>query len=121
MNHRKYTLSTGLEIEAGKNAEDNDILVKQAKRNETLLHTEAPGSPFVNCGENPTKKEVEEAAIFCAKHSQIWRDKKADVIVNKFLKANTKKGFLTKIGTWKVKKQEKIKVKKIDIEKFEKN
>ncbi|MCR4284570.1 MAG: NFACT RNA binding domain-containing protein [archaeon] len=117
-NYRKYTLSTGKIIFGGRDAENNDELVKSAKRNETLLHTEAPGSPFVNAGESPTKKEIQEAAIFCARHSQDWRDNKRDINVNIFLRADMKKGLLMKKGTWSVKKQSKLKVKKADIQKL---
>jgi len=119
-NFRKYTLTTGREVFAGRDAENNDLLVKSAARNETLLHTEAPGSPFVKCGEKPLKKEVKETAVFCAKYSQDWRDHKKDIVVNVFLKADMKKGIFMKKGTWNVKKQEKVTVKKVDILRFEK-
>jgi len=84
------------------------------------LHTSAPGSPFVNVGEDPSKSDLKETAVFCAKYSQDWRDGKRDVIVNKFLKSDMNKSKKMKAGTWEVKKQEKMKVKKSDILKFEK-
>jgi len=116
---REFVTSSGFKILGGKSAESNDLLVRRAKRNDMMLHTDAPGSPFVNVGEDPSKEELKEAAVFCAKYSQDWRDGKRDVIVNKFLKSDMKKGALMKAGTWGVGKQEKLKVKKVDILKFE--
>ena len=117
-NSRKYVLTSGREIFGGKNAENNDELVKSASRSDVLLHTAEPGSPFVNVGEKPTKAEVKEAAIFCARYSQDWRDNKRDVFVNKFIRNDMKKGIFMKRGTWKVKKSERIRVKKGDILEF---
>ena len=119
---RKYTLSTGRIVHGGRDAENNDELVVYAKCGETLLHTVAAGSRFVIIGEKPMKKEISEAAVFCAKHSQDWRDNKRDIMVNVFLRADMKKGiFRRKVGTWNVKKSEKIKVKKADILSFERS
>ena len=67
---RTYVLSSGLSVIGGKNAENNDELVWQAGPNDILLHTQSPGSPFVNVGELPSKAEINEAAIFTAKYSQ---------------------------------------------------
>ncbi len=117
-NFRTYILSTGRKIVGGRSAENNDELVKSSKRNDTIFHTKEPGSPFVNAGENPSKKELKEAAIFCAKYSQIWRDRKADVIINVFKRSDMKKGIFMKTGTWKVKKSEVLKVKMADVEGF---
>ena len=115
-NFRKFTLSTGKEIFAGKNAEQNDLLVSSSSRNDTLLHTHKPGSPFVNVGENPTYQEITEAAVYCALKSQDFRDHKHDVKVNVFLKADCKKGPMAKEGSWHVAKvRDTITIAKIDI------
>ena len=116
---RIHETSSGLVITAGKNAENNDELVNSANPKEILFHTSEPGSPFVNAGENPSKKDIYESAIFCAKYSQNWRDTKKDIIVNKFQKSNMSKDKKAKAGSWNVKRQEKIKVKKSDIIKLE--
>ena len=115
---REYVLSSGRVVFGGRTAENNDELVFAAKPTDTLLHTAEPGSPFVNLGENPTRQEISEAAIFCARYSQAWRDNKQDVAVNKFQKSDTNKSPKMKAGTWSVKKEEKVKVKKADILKF---
>jgi len=117
---REHVLSTGKKIIGGRSAENNDELVKNSKRSETLLHTKEPGSPFVNVGESPTKKEIKEAAIFCAGHSQTWRDGKTDVLVNVFKKSDMEKGIFMKKGSWKVKKSDTIKIRKSEVEGFEK-
>lgn len=116
---RKYTVFSGLEIFGGRDSENNDELVWEAGSKDTLLHTEMPGSPFVNLGESPSKSDIKEAAIFCAKYSQDWRDSKRDIVVNKFLRSDMNKPKKMKSGSWNVLKQEKLKVKKADILKFE--
>ena len=118
MKFREFVLSSGRKVFGGRNAENNDELVRAAGRNDVILHTSEPGSPFVNVGEKPTKKEIGEAAVFCARYSQDWRNRKGDVIVNIFLRSDMKKGLFAKAGSWNVKKQEKIIVKKVDIERF---
>jgi predicted ribosome quality control (RQC) complex YloA/Tae2 family protein len=119
MNFRRLILKSKREILAGKDSKTNDELVLLADKEEVLLHTKMPGSPFVNCGINPIKEELEEAAIFCAKYSQDWKKNKGDVIVNVFLKKDMKKDRSMKEGTWEVKKSSKIKVKKEEILEFE--
>ena len=121
VNFREYVTSSGLRVFGGKSAESNDKLVSDAGPSDVLLHTDAPGSPFVNVGEDPSKADLKEAAVFCAKYSQDWRDSKRDVIVNKFLRSNMNKDKKMKAGSWNVSKQENIKVKKSDILKLEKS
>ena len=116
---RVYVTSLGLEVFAGKNSEQNDSLVSSAKRNDILIHTEKPGSPFCNLGENPGEEDISEAAVFCARYSQDWRDNKKDVTVQVFKRSDMNKDASMKSGTWGVKKViQKIKVKKRDIEIF---
>ena len=67
VNFREYITSSGLRVFGGRDSENNDKLVWDATPKDILLHTEAPGSPFVNLGENPSKNDINEAAIFCAK------------------------------------------------------
>ena len=119
VNFREYITESGLKVLGGKSSETNDELVSQAGPKDVLLHTNAPGSPFVNVGENPSKTDLKEAAVFCAKYSQDWRDSKKDVVVNKFMRRDMDKSPKMKSGTWGVKKQEKVKVKKAEILKFE--
>ena len=118
-NFRKFVSSSGLEIFGGKSAENNDALVFSASPGDVLLHTSEPGSPFVNVGSSPSKNDLYEAVVFCAKYSQDWRKGKRDIIVNKFMRSDMNKSPKMKAGSWNVSKQEKVKVKKADILKFE--
>lgn len=121
MSLRKYLTTTGKQVFLGKSAETNEELIEQAKNGELLLHTSKPGSPFANI-KSPSvevsEKELYEAAIMCAKHSQDWRDNKKDVIVHYFLSNDVKKEKDMKTGTFGVKKFKEIKVKKQDIIEF---
>jgi predicted ribosome quality control (RQC) complex YloA/Tae2 family protein len=123
MAFREYQTSTGKNVLLGKSAETNEELVNQTAKNELVLHTSKPGSPFANIKDkasNLTKKEIYEAAIMCAKHSQDWRDNKKDVPVSIFSASDIFKSPDMKNGTFGVKKDKKIIVKKQDILEFEK-
>jgi predicted ribosome quality control (RQC) complex YloA/Tae2 family protein len=115
VNFREHVTGSGLHVFGGRSAENNDELVNSAGSKDILLHTNAPGSPFVNAGETPSKKDIKESATFCARYSQDWRDSKKDIIVNVFKRSDMNKEVKMKSGTWGVKKQDKIKVKKEDI------
>lgn len=120
VNFREYITASGLRVFGGKNAENNDELVFAANTKDSLLHTSEPGSPFVNVKDNPSRQDIKEAAVFCAKYSQDWRGKRRDVVVNIFKRSDMNKSIRMKAGSWEVKKQKKIKVKAVDILKFEK-
>jgi predicted ribosome quality control (RQC) complex YloA/Tae2 family protein len=118
--YREFKLSTGTKILLGKDAENNDELMKEFKGKENLiLHTVKPGSPFcVIISDLPTGKEVKESAIICASKSQDWRDNKSNVDLHLFSGREIKKPLFAKTGTWNIKSKPKIiKVKKADIEK----
>ncbi len=118
---REYILRSGTKILLGKNAENNDELMKLFKGKEnTILHTVAPGSPFcVILKESPSKAEIKEAGIVCAARSQAWRDTRKDVEMHVFTGKDIKKPFFAKKGTWKIKKPpKKIIIKKREIEKW---
>lgn len=125
MKFREKVLSTGTKIFLGKNSENNDELVESFRGKENIiLHTAAPGSPFCVIetadGKNTSKKEIEEAAVFCARYSQDWRDNKKDIKVHVFTGKDVKKRFWMKQGTWNVRNAKTIKVKKSEIQKIEK-
>ncbi len=116
MKFREYKLSTGGVVFAGKNAGNNEELVKNADSGDTLLHTEEPGSPFVNVGVKVLKKEIKEAGVFCASKSQDWRDNKGNVVVHVFKKSDTYKRKGMKLGCFGVRDYKEIIVKKKEIE-----
>lgn len=121
MKPREFILLSGTKIFLGKNSENNDELVKsyQGKEN-TILHTAKPGSPFCVIDKiNPTKEEIQTSAVICASKSQDWRDNKKDVVVHVFTGKDVHKEKIMKSGTWRIKKKPKsIKVKKEDIERL---
>jgi len=111
-NLRKSETTSGKLLLAGKNSEQNEQLVKQAKSNEFLLHTKAASSPFVNIKGKASKKDIKEAAIFCAKYSKDWKKNKKDVEVHYFKAKDTYKSRDMKQGTFGVKKFKKIIIRK---------
>ena len=120
-NFRKFTTSSGIEALGGKSADNNEQIIKQADNNEYILHTAKPGSPFVNLKadeEDVSEKDLQEAAIFCARYSQDWRDNKKEVLVHVFKARDVYKNKGMELGTFGVKNFKEIKVKKIDIENF---
>ena len=120
VNFREFVTSSGLKVFGGKDSSNNDELVFGAKRSDILLHTEMPGSPFVNVGSDPSKADIKEASVFTAKYSQAWRDTKKDVVVSVFRRADMKKGKKAKEGSWEVlKRMDRVRVRKSDIVKYE--
>jgi predicted ribosome quality control (RQC) complex YloA/Tae2 family protein len=120
MKFREFKTSSDKLVFGGKSAENNEGLINQVKPTEVVLHTAKPGSPFVNIKGRATKKDIQEAAVFCARYSQDWRDNKKDIIVHVFKGKDVYKDKKMKLGTFGVKKHDKIKIKKIDILNFEK-
>lgn len=121
MNFRKYIAESGNVIIAGKTAEQNENLLKNhAEKDDVVLHTASPGSPFCVI-KKANKKDIYEAAVFCAKYSREWKKAKVkkDVIVHCFKGKNIFKGKDMKTGTFGVKNFKAIRVKKEDIEKPE--
>ncbi len=120
MKFREKTLTSGTKIFLGKNAENNDELMKKFKgKGNIIIHTVAPGSPFcVIDNSKPSKEDIHEAGIYCARYSQDWRDNKKDVSVSIFDGKNVSKEKGMKAGMWKVKKSKKITIKKKEMEKI---
>jgi predicted ribosome quality control (RQC) complex YloA/Tae2 family protein len=121
MKPREFNLSAGTKIYLGRDADNNDELVKSFKGSENvILHTVAPGSPFCVIDKlNPTKDEIYEAGVICASKSQDWRDNKKDILVHKFTGKEVKKKLFAKKGSWKLtSKPKEIKIKKKDILKW---
>ena len=124
MKFREFITTSKKLVLGGKSAESNEELLKQVESKETILHTEKPGSPFVNIklekGKRVTEKDIYEAAVFCAVYSQDWKHNHTNVVVNIFKGEDIFKEKKMKLGTFGVKKNKKITVKKKDIEILEK-
>lgn len=119
MKFRELTTKAGTLMLAGKNAANNEELIKQVRTNEEVFHTAAPGSPFVNIKGKPKRGDLKRAAILCARYSQDWRDNKKDVRVQRFKGKDIYKEKGMKLGTFGVKKLKIITVKKKWIKEFE--
>ncbi|PIN78078.1 hypothetical protein COV15_00245 [Candidatus Woesearchaeota archaeon CG10_big_fil_rev_8_21_14_0_10_34_12] len=137
--HRWFFTSSGKLVIGGKNAEDNEKIVSQVKDDETVLHTKTAGSPFVNIKNSAgilnaqesdskkisdikgkaKKKDIKEAAIFCAKYSKAWKQNREDIEVHVFNGKDIFKEKDMKLGTFGVKKIKKLIVKKQDILNFQ--
>jgi len=117
---REIELDKETKILLGRNAKNNDELVKKFKGKENIiLHTVKPGSPFCVIEKlNPNQKEIYEAGIICASKSQDWRDNKRNVEMHVFTGKDVKKPVFAKPGTWKVRNAKIINIKKKDIEKL---
>ena len=119
---RKFETSTGKTVLGGRNAENNEELVSQARKDEVVLHTKSPGSPFVNIkcpASRVDREDIKEAAIFCARYSQDWRDNHRDVEVHVFSGKDIHKEKGMKLGTFGVRKFKIMVAKKGDIEKID--
>jgi predicted ribosome quality control (RQC) complex YloA/Tae2 family protein len=116
MKFREFETKSKKKILAGKSAANNEKLVEQIEEKETVLHTKEPGSPFVNIKGKASKKDIKEAAVFCARYSQDWRDNKGDIAVHIFKGKDIYKRKKMKLGTFGVKKFKEIKVKKKEIQ-----
>ena len=119
---RQAFTSSGRVMLAGKDAEQNEALVWQAESGETVLHTKAAGSPFVNIKgeEKSSVKDIKEAAVFCAKYSRDWKKSHGDVEIHVFLKKDIFKEKGMNLGTFGVKKFKKVIIKKKVLGDFEK-
>ncbi len=116
---REFITSSGTKVLAGKDAEQNEALVKQfIGKNNVIMHTAKPGSPFCVIMEKQRLKDKKQVALLCAKKSQDWRDNKKDVVVHVFTGKDVYKRKIMPKGTFGVKKKKMIKVKKEDILKF---
>lgn len=119
-NFRKFLTSSKKLVLAGRDAGSNEEVVKQAGKDEAVLHTKARGSPFCYIGGKASISDIKEAAVFCAAYSQAWKKAKSkkDVEVHVFKGRDIYKSKDMKIGTFGVKKFKSIIARKEDIEKF---
>ena len=120
MGFREFVTSSGKKVLAGKDAEQNEELVKQfIGKDNRIFHTSKPGSPFCVIEKiKHSKKDEKETAIFCASKSHDWRDNKSDVEVNFFDGDDVYKDKKMKAGTFGVKRYRTMVVKQNEIEKF---
>lgn len=99
----KKTLVVG-----GKNAEQNDVLLKEIHATGSdyyVMHTSLPGSPFSVILRDPTKlsdAELHECAVFTACFSQAWKARASKARVDIFRTHQLFKDPSMKQGSWRV-------------------
>lgn len=117
MKFREIILKSGVKFILGKDEDSNDELMKKFKgKANTIIHTQAPGSPFGVIDKiNPLKVDINLSGSIVARYSQDWRDNKKDVKVNVFTGKDIYKLKSMPTGTFGVKKSKTIIIKKEDI------
>jgi len=109
---------SGKDVLCGKSAEQNEFLVAQSEKNEIVIHSKAPGSPFCNIKGKATPNDIKETAVICAAFSKAWKTNKSDVEVHVFRGKDVFKSAGMKTGTFGVKKVKSLVVKKENIQAF---
>lgn len=108
--YRWFVTSSGKLVIGGKNAEQNEILLRKLKSSEEdkiIMHTAEPGSPFSAILAPPKSiklSDMHECAIFTASFSRAWRQEKRKVKVDVFHLSDIYKLSSMKAGTWGVKR-----------------
>ena len=106
--YRWFLTSAKTLVVGGKNAKQNDSLLKEiiaAGGNYYVMHTSAPGSPFSVIMREPekvTKEEISECAIVTACFSQAWKMRKRTARVDIFRASQLSKNPNMKDGMWRV-------------------
>lgn len=118
INFRKFCTSSEKDIVCGKSAEQNEFLVAQSGKDEIVVHTKAPGSPFCNVKGKATREDIKETAVICAAFSKAWKTNKSDVEIHLFKGKDVFKSAGMKTGTFGVKNVKSLIVKKENIQKF---
>jgi len=118
INFRKFCTASGKDVLCGKSAEQNEFLVAQSEKEEIVIHSKAPGSPFCNIKGKATEKDIKETAVICAAFSKAWKTNKSDIEVHVFRGKDVFKSAGMKTGTFGVKKVKSLMVKKENIQAF---
>jgi len=115
MSYRWFFTSEGALVVGGKNEDQNEQALKHFRKpHYTVMHTSKPGSPFMIIqSDEPTKKDLEECAIFCACFSKEWKGAKSGgkIDIDVFNGADIFKNKDMKTGTFGVNKKKKVKAK----------
>ena len=113
-NYRWFFTSNNILVIGGKSEEQNELAIKNfLKPNYIVMHTSAPGSPFMIIqSDKPSKKDLNETGIFCGCFSKEWKKGNKKINVDIFKGNQIYKLKSMKTGTFGVKgKKETIKIK----------
>lgn len=117
--YRWFFTSSGNLVVGGKNAEQNDELLKEIKKTKKeyyVMHTSHSGSPFsVIMGDfdKVSKKDLDECAIFTGCFSKAWKEGRKKTGVHVFSSGQIYKDKNMKTGTWGV--RGKVKEKEVEL------
>ncbi len=117
LHYRWFYTSEGKLVVGGKSENQNELVIRNFRKpNYTVMHTSKPGSPFMIIqNDSPSKKDLDEAAVFCGCFSKEWKKLKSarDKIDIDIFKANQlHKSKAMKIGTFGVTgKKKTVKIK----------
>lgn len=104
--YRWFFTSNKVLVIGGKNAEQNEELVRRFVKQKCkyiVMHTMRPGSPFsIIISENPSKEDLEEAAIFTGCFSKGWKECRKKMMIDVFLLEQMVKESSMKDGTFRV-------------------
>ncbi|MEM0465938.1 MAG: NFACT RNA binding domain-containing protein [Candidatus Pacearchaeota archaeon] len=103
--YRWFFTSSKTLVVGGKSDKQNELVIREfLKPNYTVMHTNSPGSPFcIILSDKPTKKDLNETAVFCASFSQDWKKGKKEILVDIFKGNQIYKNKMMKTGTFGVK------------------
>ena len=109
--YRWFYTSSGILVVGGKNDEQNELVIKNfLKPGYTVMHTSSPGSSFMIIqDDNPSKKDLDETAIFCGCFSKEWKSGKKMISVDVFQGSQIYKSKIMKTGTFGAKGIKKVK------------
>ena len=113
-NYRWFFTSNNVLVVGGKSDEQNELVLKHfLKPQYAIMHTSAPGSPFmVIQSDKPTKEDLRETAIFTGCFSKQWKTGKKEIEIDIFKGEQIYKLKSMKLGTFGVKgKKETVKIK----------
>ena len=75
LKYRWFYTSSGKLVIGGKSSKQNEEIMKKVMKEDVIMHTSTPGSPFCII-RKPSKEDLEEAAIFTGCFSQEWKKHK---------------------------------------------
>lgn len=110
-NCRWFFTSDNILVVGGKSDSQNESVMRTfLKPNYTVMHTSAPGSPFMIIqSEKPIKKDIDETAIVTGCFSQQWKEGKKKIDIDIFKGRQIYKIKSMKTGTFGVRGKKEIK------------
>ncbi len=108
--YRWFFTTNNILVIGGKNDEQNELAINNFLKADYLVaHTSNPGSSFMILqSDNPSKKDIEEVAVFCACFSKEWKLGKKKVDIDIFKGKDIYKTKTMKRGTFGVDGEKKV-------------